>query len=34
MTAHVQNQAPKATNVPHVFRDAAEKGSGQAKDNL
>jgi phasin len=34
MTAHVQNQAPKATNAPQVFRDVAEKGSAQAKDNL
>jgi phasin len=34
MTAHVQNQAPKATNAPQVFCDVAEKGSAQAKDNL
>lgn len=34
MTAHVQNQAPKATNAPQVFRDVAEKGSAQANDNL
>lgn len=34
MTAHIQNQAPKAADAPQVFHDVAEKASAQAKDNL
>jgi phasin len=34
MTAYVQNQAPKVADAPQVFRDVAEKGSAQAKENF
>ena len=34
MTAHSQYQASKPTHAPQALRDAAEKGTSQAKENF
>jgi phasin len=34
VTAHAQYQAPKPADAPQAFRDVAEKGTAQAKENF